>query len=147
MLAKTIKYTDYDGNDRSEVFYFNFTPNEASTFMFKWAPKEDFQDMINRLMQNNDRDVMWNLFTDLILTSVGEKSSDGRRFIKKAPDGTPFSEIFSQMPAYDELLEELVNTPGTIREFMTNLLPKKYQGDAERRFDEVEKTGSLSSAV
>lgn len=147
MLTKTIKYTDYDGNDRSEEFYFNFTPNEASSFMFKWAPKEDFQEFVNRVARNNDRDVMWNLFTDLILSSVGEKSADGRRFIKKAPDGTPFADVFSQMPAYDELLEELINTPGTIREFMTNLLPKKYQVEANKRFDEVENTGSLFSAV
>ena len=59
------------------------------------------------------------LFKDLILRSYGEKSADGRRFIKSKE----LSTAFSQTEAYSELFMELVTDAEKAAEFVNGITP------------------------
>ena len=59
-------------------------------------------------------------FKDLVLKSYGEKSADGKRFIK-----TPeISEAFSQTEAYSVLFMELATDADAAAAFVNGIIPK-----------------------
>ena len=77
--------------------------------------------MINRLLRESKPEEIVKMFKSLILKSVGEKSMDGRRFIKKEIPGRPWGEIaedFMETPAYSQLFVELVSSGEKVREFL-----------------------------
>ena len=80
MLKKTITYTDYDGVERTEDFYFNLSKAEIMEMDF--SATGGMEKMIKKIVNTKDTKAMIEIFKDIILKSYGEKSSDGRRFIK-----------------------------------------------------------------
>ena len=80
MLQKTITYTDFNGNERTEDFFFNFTDAELTqyNFSFKGGIEKKLEDII---ASENMQEIL-EIFKDLILLSYGIKSEDGKRFIK-----------------------------------------------------------------
>jgi hypothetical protein len=117
MLKKTITYTDYDGNQRTEDFYFNLTKAEVTEMELSEAG--GFVDMINRIVSAKDSKRIINTFKELILKAHGEKSPDGRRFIKNQE----LREAFSQTEAYSELFIELATNADAATAFVNGIIP------------------------
>lgn len=117
MLKKTISYTDYDGNERTEDFYFNLT--KAECVELNYSEVGGIQKYIEALVRENDNKRIVALFKDLIFMSYGEKSPDGRRFVKSKE----LSEGFAQTEAYSNLFIELASDANAGAEFINGIVP------------------------
>lgn len=119
MLSKTIKFEDWDGVEREEVHYFNLS--ESELMELEMSTPGGFANSMQRMVQLKDAPHLMATFKMLILKSYGEKSADGRRFVKSAE----LSEEFSQTPAYDQLFMELVTDADKASAFVNGIVPKK----------------------
>jgi hypothetical protein len=117
MLKKTITYTDYDGNQRTEDCYFNL--NESELVELGNSTQEGFVETITNIINANDKPAIMGYFKKLLLLSYGQKSSDGRRFIKSEK----ISEEFSQTEAYNKLFMELVTDENAAPAFINAVIP------------------------
>ena len=117
MLKKTMTYTDYNDVERTENFYFNLSKAEAMELEMGTAG--GLTEMINTIVSTQDIPAIINIFKDLILKAYGEKSPDGRRFIKSKE----LSTAFAQTEAYSQLFTELATDPDKAAEFFNGILP------------------------
>lgn len=118
MLKKTITYTDFNGMERSEDFYFNLT--KAEVMEMEMSTVGGLSEMIQRIISAQDTPSIIKVFKDLVLKSYGEKSADGKRFIK-----TPeITEAFSQTEAYSVLFMELATDADAAAAFVNGIIPK-----------------------
>lgn len=117
MLKKTIKYTDFDGNEREENCYFNLTKSELTEM--ELSVTGGLTKMIEKISETKDGSRIMAIFKDIILRAYGEKSPDGRRFIKSKE----LSEAFSQTGAYDVLFMELVTDADKASDFIKAVIP------------------------
>lgn len=121
MLKKTITYTDYNGVERTEDFYFNLS--QAEIMDMEMSITGGMTQMINKIVDAKDNNALYKLFTDLIMKAYGEKSADGRRFIKSKE----ISESFTQTEAYSVLLNEFVTDSDSAAKFVNGIIPKVDQ--------------------
>ena len=117
MLKKTMTYIDYDGNQRTEDFYFNLSKAEVAEMEMSTAGGLD--KMINRIIAEQDGKRIIELFKDLVLKAYGKKSDDGKRFIKTKE----LSEEFSQTEAYSDLFMELATDADAAAAFVNGIVP------------------------
>ena len=127
MLKKLIKYTDYDGRERSENFYFYL--NKAELMEMELGVDGGMQQMIQLIIDKQDIPKIMNAFKTIILKAYGEKSPDGRRFIKSEA----LSEAFSQTEAYSNLYMELVTDAGAAAAFINGIVPEDVAAAASER--------------
>lgn len=118
MIKKTITYTDYDGNDRTEDFYFNLT--KAEVMEMEMMTDGGLQKMIEKIIQTSDTKKIIEIFKGIILKSYGEKSPDGRRFIKN----DELRDAFSQTEAYSQLFMELATDAKAATDFVNGVIPQ-----------------------
>lgn len=119
MLIKKITYTDYNGQTRTEEFMFNYSRADASRLVM--STKEGLEAFLKRIAKEEDRTKMFGFLEEFILKAYGEKSDDGRRFIKSEE----LSTAFSQTEAYSILLMELLDGGDqAIADFVNAVVPK-----------------------
>lgn len=123
MLKKTITYTDYNGEERTEDFYFNISKAELTEM--ELSIDGGLSEMITRITQAKDVPAIIRVFKDLILRSYGVKSPDGKRFIKNAQ----LTEDFSQTEAYSELFMELSTDSKAASAFVNGIMPQRMVTD------------------
>ena len=121
MLKKTIKFTDFDGLERKEDFYFNLTQAEIAEM--ELSTEGGLVKMVNKMIETKDNPKLVALFKDLILKSYGEKSPDGRKFMKSAEirDG------FEQTQAYSELFMMMLSDDKVAADFVNGIVPQQVQ--------------------
>lgn len=121
MLKKTITYVDYDGNERTEDFYFNLTKAEVTEM--EMSQKGGLVNTIQKIVAEQNSQRIIEIFKDLILKSYGEKSLDGKRFIKSQElrDG------FEQTEAYSDLFMELAQNADSAAAFVNGIIPNVPQ--------------------
>lgn len=124
MLKKTIEYTDYNGNIRKEDFYFNLTQAELTEM--EASVQGGLVEMINRIVAARDGKLIIETFKDVILRAYGEKSPDGRRFIKN----DEVRDNFTQTEAYSKLFMELATDATAAGEFINGIVPPKAEAPA-----------------
>ena len=117
MLKKTITYTDYNGSERTEDFYFNLS--KAEVMEMEMSTSGGLAGMIQRVVAAQDAPAIIKIFKDLILKAYGVKSPDGKRFIKSEELATEFS----QTEAYSILFMELSTDADAASEFVTGIVP------------------------
>ena len=130
MLKKTITYTDYDGRERTEDFYFNLT--KAELIEMDFSAKGGMQKLLEQITETNDRKRLIELVKDLILRSYGVKSEDGRRFVKTKE----LSEEFSQTEAFSELFMEVGTDDGAAVAFVKGILPQSLAAEVDKAASE-----------
>lgn len=119
MLKETIKYTDFNGVEREEDFYFNLTKAEITEM--EMSVDGGLVERINKIVQAKDAKEIVKIFKTIVLDAYGEKSADGRRFIK-----TPeLREAFSQTMAYSNLFMELATNDVKAAAFIKGIIPKE----------------------
>lgn len=130
MLKQTVKYTDFDDNECSEVLYFNLTKTELTENMNLKDElekiQEDFTGDEARPLEEHEIRRILDLVKTFMRLSYGIRSDDGKRFVK-TPD---IWEEFTQTAAYDAFLFGLFETPSKAVEFMTGILPKDLRAAA-----------------
>lgn len=117
MIKKTIAYTDYNGNQRKEDFYFNLTKAEVARM--EMGIEGGMSEMINRIVSAQDVPSLISVFEEMIQKSYGVKTPDGRGFIKRKED----LESFMSTEAYSELYMELVTDADAAAEFLNGIIP------------------------
>lgn len=117
MLKKTITYVDYNGVQRTEDFYFNLSKAEVAEM--EMSVEGGFSKMLEEIVASKDNVRIVNLFKDMVLKSYGEKSADGRRFVKSKE----LSEAFSQTEAYSEIFMELALNEEAAAAFVNGIMP------------------------
>ena len=118
MLKKTIKYTDYDGNEREEDFYFNLSKAEVTEM--ELSKEGGMSEYIKKISATQNAPELIKLFKEIITKSYGEKSLDGKRFIKNKE----LTEAFIQTEAYSELSIELASNADEAAKFINGIMPK-----------------------
>lgn len=127
MLKKTITYTDLFGVERTEDFYFNLSKPEIVKMQGSVKGGYDVQIRgIASEAETNGPRVM-EFFEDLIRKSYGEKSEDGRRFMKSEE----ISRSFLETPAYEVLFEELITDDKAAADFVNAVIPKMTANNLE----------------
>lgn len=117
MIKKTITYTDYNGVERTEDFYFNLS--KAELMEMELGTDGGFTELLTKIVKTKDVPSLTKIFKEFIFRAYGEKSSDGKRFIK-SPE---LSEAFSQTEAYSILFMELATNDEKAAEFMNGVIP------------------------
>lgn len=118
MLKKTIKYTDYNSVERKEDFYFNLSKAEVAEM--ELSVEGGLVQMIEKIVAEDDGPKIIALFKDMILKAYGEKSPDGKRFIKN-------EELrigFSQTEAYSNLFMEIATDADAAAAFVNGIVPQ-----------------------
>lgn len=136
MLKKTITYTDYDGVERTEDFFFNLSKAEIAEM--ELSNYGGMERLIQQIAMTQDRKRLIDLFKEIILKSYGEKSQDGRRFIKSKE----LSEAFSQTEAYSELFMQLATNTDAAAAFVNGIMPK-----SDAKPEEVAKAQETAKAM
>lgn len=121
MLKKTITYNDYNGTERTEDFYFNLT--KAEIMEMEMSTSGGLAEMITKIVATKDAPAIIKIFKELILKAYGEKSPDGKRFIKSEEIST----AFSQTEAYSQLFMELATDADAASTFVNGIVPATEQ--------------------
>ena len=117
MLKKTITYKDFDGNTRTEDFYFNLT--KAECMELELSTNGGMQKMVEQIISEQDHRRIVEIFKTMILKAYGEKSLDGKHFRKSKE----ISDDFASTEAYSELFMELASDADAASQFITGILP------------------------
>lgn len=117
MIKKTITFTDYNGTERTEDFYFNLT--KAEVMEMEMSVKGGLAEMIQRVIAAQDQPAIIKIFRDLITRAYGVKSPDGRKFMKSAE----LTEDFVQTEAFSELYMELATNADAAAAFVNGIVP------------------------
>ena len=117
MLKKRITYTDYNGEERTEDFYFNLS--KAEIIEMEMGVTGGLTELIKKVMATKDVPSVMKIFKDLILKAYGEKSADGKRFLKSEE----LSREFSQTEAYSILFMELATNADEAAKFVNGIIP------------------------
>lgn len=127
MLKKTITFEDYEGNERTEDFYFNLSKAEVVDFLTT-SGGYTIDKLIEKLIKTeNARDIM-QIFKDLIYISYGEKSLDGRRFLKSKE----VKDNFIETEAYSVLYMELISDAKKAADFLNGIIPKDLASEVTK---------------
>lgn len=127
MLKKTIPYKDYNGVERIEDFYFNLSKAEAMEM--ELSITGGLTEMIRKIVAAQDTPTIIATFKQIILKAYGEKSADGRRFIKSEE----LSKAFSETEAYSILYMELATDANAAAEFVNGIVPKDVDAPAAQQ--------------
>lgn len=119
MLKKKITYTDYNGMERTDNFYFNMTEREIVMLLARLGV-EDLKEYANKLAESGDLKAMFSFVDDIILSSVGAKSEDGKRFIKNQK----IRDDFEQSEAYNVLFMDFLQNPSSASSFASAIVAK-----------------------
>lgn len=117
MLKRTMKYTDYNGVQREEDFYFNLTKAEVMETQLTYAG--GFTETVEAIIKANDTPALVKIFKEFLLSTVGIKSPDGRRFEKSEE----IKRAFEQHPVYSDLFMELATDDKAAAAFIKGVVP------------------------
>ena len=137
MLKKTIKYTDFNDNEVSEDFYFNLS--KAELIEMETSSNGGLKNKLERLINTRDISAIMNLFKEIIVSSYGVKSDDGKKFMKSKE----ITDDFIQSNAYSELYVELASNSDAAIEFITGIIPKDLSKQIDQKMIDNIKAGNM----
>ena len=121
MVVEKIKYTDFNGVEREEEFMFNLT--EAEITEMELTTEGGLSDSIKKIVSAQNTPQIIETFKMLLLKSYGEKSADGRRFIKSEE----LSKEFTQTNAYSQLFMKLATDDKSAVAFINGIIPESMR--------------------
>lgn len=119
MLKKTMTYKDFNGEERTEELFFNLS--KAELVEWEYMHEGGMTGTLRRAIAAKDNQTIMMAFKDLLFKAYGEKSPDGKRFIK-SPE---ISKAFSETEAYSDLFMELFTSPEYAAEFIKGIVPQE----------------------
>lgn len=123
MLKKIITYTDYNGVERTEPFYFNLS--KAELMEMELGVTGGMTEMLNKIINAKDGPSLMKTFKEMIMKSYGIKSDDGKRLIKSEE----LSIAFTQTEAYSVLFMELITDDKAAADFVNGVIPNEIQAE------------------
>ena len=123
MIKITKSYTDYNGNERTEDFWFNLT--KAECLEMNLSTEGGLDAYLQKIVDTKDVPKLIKQFKDLVILAYGEKSADGRRFMKNDEIRTAFKET----EAYSEIFMELATDAEAATRFINGIVPQDLVAD------------------
>lgn len=123
MVKETITYTDYNGVERTEDYFFNL--NKAEVIEMELSSETSLSDRLISIVKAKNRAAIVKAFKDILFKAYGEKSEDGKRFIKSEA----LSIAFSQTPAYEQLFMKLATDDTFAADFVNKIIPEVSEAD------------------
>ena len=141
MLKQMITYTDFNGVERVEPFYFNLT--KAELLEMEVAADGGLGEMLKRIVETKNERGLVNEFKKFILMAVGQKSDDGVRFIKN----DQIREEFQQTEAYSVLFMQLAQDEEAAATFIKGIMPVDLQNELAMELKQTELNQNVAAAV
>lgn len=130
MYKKTITYTDFDGNERTEDFYFNLTKAELMEMQFSWDG--GLHKVLQKMIQEQDTKRLMEYFKMMLVKSYGEKSLDGKKFLKEDENGRSLAQLnFVPTEAYSQMYVMLATDDKEATAFVNGIMPKNLEEDVK----------------
>lgn len=126
MFSRTFEYIGYDGQPHKDTWWFNLS--EAELYKLELSNLGGMNGMMNRLLRESKPGEIVEVFENLILSSVGERSVDGRKFIKNEE----IRNDFYQSKAYSDLFVELVSSGEKLAAFLKGAIPAEVAEAIEK---------------
>ena len=127
MVKRTIKYTDFNGEQRVEDFYFNLTAAEVAKM--EWSKNGGLSTFMKRIFDAKDVTEITKVIDQVIMEAYGEKSDDGKYFVKGKDHEK--ARAFMETQAYSDFYFDLISRKGAMAQFFNELVPKELASKAE----------------
>ena len=121
MLKKTITYTDYNGTERTEDFYFNLSRAEITEM--ELSMEGGMRAYIQKIIAAKSQLALVTLFKEIVMKAYGRKSADGRLFMKN----DAIRAEFEAHPAYSMIYMDLVTDEAKASAFVNGIMPADAQ--------------------
>lgn len=135
MIKKTMTFLDYNGLERTEDFYFHLS--KAELVELELGTEGGLAESLQTLIKTNDGDRIVNTFKTLVLKAYGEKSPDGREFIKSKK----LRRRFSQTNAYSDLFMLFATNAEEAALFVQGIMP----ADLAEEVAKIEKANAANN--
>ena len=132
MITKTITYTDFLDEERTETFRFNLS--EAELMKWELSKEGTLTEHIKRIQETVDIPKLIDLYSELIDRSYGIMDPTGRKFVKTKEA----LEDFKATNAYGDLYMELATNQDKGAEFIAGVVSNKLK----KLMDEGVKNGT-----
>lgn len=140
MLKKEITYKDLDDNDVTETFWFHLSRAEMAEMALAKEGKEGgFDVWVRTLINAKDGEVLVETFKKILLSTVGVRSEDNKRFIKNDEIRNNF--LYSD--AYSQLFMELMTDTDKVSAFINGVVPKDMREETQKNIQEAVSTGQI----
>lgn len=123
MIKKTVTYTDYNGVERTESFYFHFS--EAEILDMEMSTEGGFAERVQRIVDAKQQTELLKVIKQFVYDAYGVKSDDGKRFIKNDEVKTAFIES----PAYSKIFMEMLGDDKIAAEFVNGVVPANMKDE------------------
>lgn len=129
MFSITKTYTDYNGVEKTETFWFNLNKRELSKLAL--GPSGGLETVIEEIVNTNDMGRTMELLEDIVLSSYGKKMPDGR-FAKTDENGHRYADQFKQMVVFDDLFMDLFLNTDQLIAFINGVVPNELRASVEK---------------
>lgn len=145
MIKKTVTYTDMNGNERTEDFYFNLTQVELAEMDLEVSGiSGGMLGILQKIIREKDQRQIVEYFKKIVLAAYGEKSVDGRRFVKSEA----IRNGFAPTEAYSKIFMELAQDADAAAKFINGIMPKEVADQAKKMSkEEIAEITKLSGDV
>lgn len=127
MIKREVHYTDFNNEEQTENFYFHISVPEA--LELSWA-HGDVSETLSRLQNSRKVGEIFGIIQEIVMKAVGQKSDDGKRFVKNDAIRADFKES----PAYEAFMMKLLGDEKFAGDFFQDLLPaKEMREELEKR--------------
>jgi len=121
MLKREITFEDFNGETVTETHYFNLTKTELMELEADYSG--GLEASLVKIIEAKDNKTLLTEFKRIVMMAYGEKSADGRRFVKNQQ----LCEEFSQTAAFDALFVELASNEEAGAAFISGVMPRDLQ--------------------
>lgn len=127
MYKKTLKYTNFNGDEVEKEFYFYLSEAELTEMRFSTAG--GLEKYIDRIVKEKDQKKMIEIFKDILIKAHGIKSDDGEHFYKNAQ----VTEEFVSTQAFSDLYMLFVTNDEEAAAFINGIMPKKIAREMNKQ--------------
>ena len=132
MLKKTIRYTDFDGNEATVDAYFNLTKTECIDLNLEYEEEGGLIGRIKKLIierAEDENEMPRKPAVDFVKLLIDRAygvrpKDDPSLFLKEDDNGKPLYKKFKQSAAYDAYVYALLSGEESLDEFAANVLPQ-----------------------
>lgn len=112
MHKETITFTDYNGEERTEDYYFNLT--QAEVLKMEMLQKGGMESYITKIINERDQKKITKLFCKVIKKSYGLKTLDGgfeksKEAFRKFENSEAYSILFTRLASDAEFAARFIN--------------------------------------
>ena len=126
MLKKTVTYTNFDDEIVHETLYFNLSTAQLLEFGKRWGDGkvgQELADVLTTIGNSKDGAQIVALVSDILLSSYGEKSADGKRFMQSEE----IQMAFKESAAFEAILFRYLMGAEDFADFVKGVMPKQIQ--------------------